>query len=92
MIGRGVIGATASLSWDETKDHTFELISYRKKSCWKTPRWVDDESVKKMDQLFSSTFNNFDYENKYKLLSPYTFFLPDNQDIASSFFHNSLGY
>jgi tRNA(Ile2)-agmatinylcytidine synthase len=70
--GRGVIGAAASLSWDETKDHTFELISYRKKNCWKTPRWVDDESVKKMDQRFFSTFDNYDYENEYNCIVPHS--------------------
>jgi len=47
--GRGVIGATAAISWDEKMDHTYELISYRKQSKWKTPRFVDDDSVIMMD-------------------------------------------
>lgn len=70
--GRGVIGATAAISWDQSRDHTFELISYRDKACWKTARYVDEESVKRMDAEVSSTFDNYDYENMYNSIVPHS--------------------
>ncbi len=70
--GRGVIGATAAISWDQKRDHTFELISYRDEARWKTPRYVAEESVKKMDDQVSSTFDNYDYENRYNSIVPHS--------------------
>ena len=70
--GRGVIGATAAISWDQKRDHTFELISYRDEALWKTIRNVDEESVKKMDDEVSSTFDNYDYENRYNSIVPHS--------------------
>ena len=67
---RGLIGATASVSWDSSKDRTFELIAYRKKDNWGKKRFVDNESTKNMDKSFASTFDNFDYENKHNRLVP----------------------
>jgi len=58
---RGLIGATCSIAWNPTKDKTFELIAYRKKDKWGSKRAVEPESVKKMDESISSTFDNFDY-------------------------------
>lgn len=70
--GRGVIGASAAISWDETQDHSFELIAYRQQSKWKTPRFVEDDSVKKMDEQFPSTFNNYDFKNMYNGIMPHS--------------------
>ena len=70
--GRGVIGAAAAISWDSCRDHTYEIIAYRKQENWKTPRKVDDESVKKMDELFPSTFDNYDYHNEYNSIVPHS--------------------
>ena len=67
---RGLIGATCSIAWDPIKDRTFELIAYRKKDKWGSKRFVDDKSVKKMDEFFSSTFDNFDYLNNHNRLVP----------------------
>jgi len=67
---RGLIGATCSIAWNPVKDKTFELIAYRKKDKWGSKRFVDDESVKKMDGLFISTFDNFDYSNNHNRLVP----------------------
>jgi len=66
---RGLIGATAAVSW-EPKDKTYELITYRQKNKWGKKRFVEDQSVKKMDKRFISTFDNFDYKNKHNRLVP----------------------
>jgi len=62
---RGVIGAVASVAWATNKDNTFELITYRSKEKWGTKRLVEDEPVKKIDKLYPSTFDNYDYKNKH---------------------------
>ena len=67
---RGLIGATASIAWDNKNDRTFELISYREEKKWGSERLVDDESTLEMDSMISSTFDNFDSENKHNRLVP----------------------
>ncbi|HUV25059.1 MAG TPA: tRNA(Ile)(2)-agmatinylcytidine synthase [Methanomassiliicoccales archaeon] len=62
--GRGVIGASAAMSW-RPKDRTYEILAYRKRDRWGTERIVDKRSIISMDRSFPSTFNNYDYhENK----------------------------
>jgi len=61
--GRGVIGAAAAIAW-KPRDRTYELITYGKE------KWLDKESVIKMDKSCSTTFNNYDYENDYIALLP----------------------
>jgi len=69
--GMGVVGAAASLGFDESKDHTYELISYRKPERWGTPRQLDASSVLLMDaSTFPDTFNNYDYQKKKILITP----------------------
>ena len=67
---RGLIGATASVAWNNKYDKTYELISYRKKAKWGLERFVDEKSTMKMDNETVSTFDNFDYENKHNRLVP----------------------
>jgi len=67
---RGLIGATASIAWIPKKDKTYEIISYRKKGKWGKKRFVDDDSTKKMDKTYKTTFDNYDYENKHNRLVP----------------------
>ncbi|MCK4365061.1 MAG: DUF1743 domain-containing protein [Thermoplasmatales archaeon] len=67
---RGLIGATASIAWSPKHDKTYELIAYREKNRWGTKRQVDSSSVKKINESFSSTFDNFDYENDHNRLVP----------------------
>jgi tRNA(Ile2)-agmatinylcytidine synthase len=69
--GRGVIGASAAMSW-RPHDRTYEVIAYRQRSRWGTPRDVSDESVKEMDRLFPSTFNNYDGVARRRAISPHT--------------------
>ena len=69
--GRGVIGASAAMSW-RPMDHTYEVIAYRERARWGTPRDVSDESVKEMDRKFPSTFNNYDQQAGRRAISPHT--------------------
>ena len=39
---RGLIGATASISWKPSNDKSYELISYREKKKWGSKRFVDE--------------------------------------------------
>jgi len=67
---RGLIGATAAVAWKPTHDHTFELITYRERKNWGTPRKVGDASVQHMDKNTKTTFDNYDYENHHNRLVP----------------------
>lgn len=67
---RGLIGATASIAWENKNDRTFELITYREGGKWGSKRFVDDESTINMASSISSTFDNFDLENKHNRLVP----------------------
>jgi len=67
---RGVIGATASISWPTDGDKTYELIAYRQEKKIGTERNIDGLSVKKMDEKCKTTFDNYDYENKHNRLTP----------------------
>ncbi len=70
--GMGVVGASASIGFDPTQDHTYELIAYRRRERWATVRAVDGESVRSMDGLtFPHTFNNFDYQSERVLITPH---------------------
>jgi tRNA(Ile2)-agmatinylcytidine synthase len=69
--GRGVIGASAAMSW-RPLDHTYEVIAYRERSRWGTPRELSDESVHEMDRRFPSTFNNYDELAGRRAISPHT--------------------
>jgi tRNA(Ile2)-agmatinylcytidine synthase len=70
--GMGLVGAAASLGFDERFDHTYELISYRKEDRWGTRRAVDSCSVEEMDRAtFPHTFNNYDYQKRKVLIAPH---------------------
>ncbi|RLE51177.1 MAG: DNA-binding protein [Candidatus Methanomethylicota archaeon] len=69
--GRGIIGALAAIGETLNKDHTYELIAYRKPENWGKPRKIDEASVFEMDKLTSPlTFNNIDYETGRILITP----------------------
>lgn len=69
--GRGIIGAGASVGW-RPRDRTYEILAYRKRSSWGTQRTIDPESVRRMDQAFPSTFNNYDYLNDKVVIAPHS--------------------
>jgi tRNA(Ile2)-agmatinylcytidine synthase len=67
---RGLIGATAAISWSASYDKTYEIISYRLPKNWGTERNIDINSIIEMDKSIGSTFDNFDYENNHNRISP----------------------
>ncbi len=73
---RGLIGATAAISWamnvaaTSQADRTFELLAYRDRSRWGTDRQIEETSVIEMDKKVTSTFNNYDYDNKHIGIAP----------------------
>jgi tRNA(Ile2)-agmatinylcytidine synthase len=69
--GRGLIGAMAAIAW-APKDSTYEIICYREKSRWGTPRGMDGASVMAMDKAFPSTFDNYDYRHRCPRISPHS--------------------
>jgi tRNA(Ile2)-agmatinylcytidine synthase len=70
--GRGVIGALASIGL-ELYDHTYELLAYRMPENYEKARWLDRESVYRMDEAtYPNTWDNVDLRNKVIVFSPHT--------------------
>ncbi len=70
--GMGLVGAAASLAFDERHDHTYELISYRRRESWGSERAIEPSSVREMDlKTFPHTFNNYDYQKRKVLVAPH---------------------
>ena len=69
--GRGVIGALAAVGGTLRGDHTYEMITYRAPERWGSPRRVDAESVRRMDEATEGgTFNNVDEKGR-PLITPH---------------------
>jgi tRNA(Ile2)-agmatinylcytidine synthase len=69
--GRGVIGATAAIAWSPKREgKTYELITYREPGRWGTKREIDDDTVKEMDKIYTTTFDNYDYLNHHNRIKP----------------------
>jgi len=69
--GQGLVGAIGAIGYTYD-DHTFELISYRKKSQIGKRRKILGKSVKTMqEKTFPSTFNNYDEKKSKILISPH---------------------
>ena len=56
---RGLVGASAALAWPQER-LTWELIAYRRRDRWGTPREVEPDSVRKLVVDFPSTFDSYD--------------------------------
>jgi tRNA(Ile2)-agmatinylcytidine synthase len=71
-FGLGLVGALGAIGQTLDRDHTFELIAYRKSwNCGK-PRRIDPVSVRRMDKLTTpGTFNNYDPANRRILITPH---------------------
>jgi tRNA(Ile2)-agmatinylcytidine synthase len=69
--GRGIIGALAATAW-RPRDRTYEVLCYRAASRWGTPRVLEACSVKGMDRMFPSTFNNYDYACDRIVIAPHS--------------------
>jgi tRNA(Ile2)-agmatinylcytidine synthase len=68
---RGIVGASAAAAW-RGRRRTFELIAYRQRDRWGTPRDVDFDSVARMDRIFTGTFNNIDERNRHIVIAPHS--------------------
>jgi tRNA(Ile2)-agmatinylcytidine synthase len=66
---RGLIGATAAISW-KPRDRTFEIIAYRHPQRWGTKRQIDLKSVQQIDADCPSTFDNYDTRNHHNRIVP----------------------
>ena len=69
--GQGLIGAIGAIGYD-FKDHTLELLSYRKKPKFGKERKISTKSVKNMQEKTSpNTFNSFDTKKGRVLITPH---------------------
>ncbi len=69
--GQGLVGAIGAIGY-KFEDHTFELLSYRKKSQIGKKRKIDKQSVKKMqEKTYPITFNSFDHKKNRVLITPH---------------------
>lgn len=89
---RGIVGAAAAAAW-RGRNKTCEILAYRERSRWGTPRKVDFDSVLRMDRRFRSTFNNIDARNRHVVIAPHSpcpvlfgirAFRPDELEAAAS--------
>ena len=70
--GLGLVGAIGAIGQTLDRDHTFELIAYRRKFNCGSPRRINANSVRRMDQLTTpGTFNNYDPANRRILIMPH---------------------
>ena len=68
--GQGLVGAIGAIGY-KFQDHTFELLSYRKKSHMGKKRKINKESVRKMqEKTYPITFNSFDKKKNRVLITP----------------------
>ena len=69
--GQGLVGAIGAIGY-KFSDHTFELLSYRKKSQFGKKRIIAKDSVKNMQSVtFPDTFNSYDIESDRALITPH---------------------
>ena len=69
--GQGLVGAIGAIGYD-FKDHTLELLSYRKNSKFGKERKLSAKSVKTMqERTLPFTFNSFDNKKDRVLITPH---------------------
>ncbi len=70
--GRGLIGALAAIG-AVLPDFTYELIAYRERARWGTPRSIDEESVWRADALtYPRTWDTVDHHNNRIVFAPHS--------------------
>jgi tRNA(Ile2)-agmatinylcytidine synthase len=70
--GRGLIGALAAIG-AVLVDFTYELIVYRERARWGTPRRIDEESVWRADALtYPRTWDTVDHHNNRIVFAPHS--------------------
>lgn len=69
---RGLIGALAAVG-SEFDDSTYELITYRRRELWGTPRTLDEGSIWEADRAtYPATWDTVDYSNRRIVFSPHS--------------------
>lgn len=69
--GQGLVGAIGAIGY-RFNDHTYELLSYRKKSCFGKKRIIDGTSVKQMqEKTYPRTYNSYDSKKNRVLFAPH---------------------
>lgn len=69
--GQGLVGAVGAIGY-RFRDHTFELISYRKRSNFGKKRQIMKKSVKRMQEItYPQTFNSYDSSKNRVLIAPH---------------------
>jgi len=70
--GMGLVGAASALAFDESFDHTYELIAYRRPTSFGSPRVLDSVSVREMElATWPHTFNSYDHQKRKVLIAPH---------------------
>jgi len=70
--GRGLIGALAAVGSD-LPDFTYELIAYRERKRWGTPREIDEDSVWQADaRTYPRTWDTVDHHNHRIVFAPHS--------------------
>jgi tRNA(Ile2)-agmatinylcytidine synthase len=69
--GQGLVGAIGAIGY-QFNDHTFELLSYRKKSQFGKKRKIIPSSVRKMqEETYPKTFNSYDTKKQRIIFAPH---------------------
>ncbi|WP_042684587.1 tRNA(Ile)(2)-agmatinylcytidine synthase [Candidatus Nitrosotenuis chungbukensis] len=85
--GQGLVGAIGAIGY-RFSDHTYELLSYRKKSQFGKKRKIVADSVRKMqEKTYPRTFNSYDTKKQKILFAPHgpdpVFFGIRGEDVGS---------
>ncbi len=85
--GQGLVGAIGAIGY-RFSDHTFELLSYRKKSQFGKKRKLIADSVRQMqEKTYPRTFNSYDTKKQKILFAPHgpdpVFFGIRGEDVSS---------
>jgi len=68
---RGLVGAAAAVAWPGRR-RTWELLAYRRRDLWGTPRYVDAGSVRDAERAEPSLFLCQDPRTRRLLVAPHT--------------------
>lgn len=68
----GIIGASAAISWRPPRNHSWELVAWRKTELIGSKRTVSKNSVMKLSELFPDTFLNRDPTVDKGIIAPRT--------------------
>ncbi len=92
--GQGLVGAIGAIGY-RFDDHTFELLSYRKRSQFGKKRRIDGSSVQQMQEAtYPQTFNSYDEKKGRVLFAPHgpdpVFFGIRGENIGSLLYASKL--